>query len=176
MKKKQGQSEGKKRSLHKRAEELLVGRFENLDKVSEADIQGLIRELQVHRMELEIQNEELRRAQSEIEESRNRYASLYDFAPVGYFTLDEKSVILEVNFKGAALLGVEKQDLIGQTLYRYISEESKGVFYLYRERLKSTARRTCELKMLRGGRMPFYAQLEGLTVFNDEEDFYNIRI
>ena len=76
------------------------------------DTHRLIHELRVHQIELEMQNKELRRAQAALEESRMRYADLYDFAPLGYFTLDEQGRIIEVNLTGAKQLGIDKGDLI----------------------------------------------------------------
>jgi PAS domain S-box len=168
MKKQWNQSE--KNELHplrRRAEVLLSEREKSSDELSNPDAQSLIRELQVHQIELEMQNEELRRAQIELEESRNRYAELYDFAPVGYFTLDKKSMIVEVNLTGAALLGIERQYLIRQQLFRYVARESYDVFHFYIKRLlESATQQTCELKMLKKDRTTFYAQLEGVAAFD----------
>jgi PAS domain S-box len=162
--------------LRGRAEELLAGKPASLDKLSTTDIPKVIHELQVYQIELEMQNEELRRAQSELEESRNKYADLYDFAPVGYFTLDEKALILEVNLTGAALLGVERNYLINQLFSRYIDRESSDMFYLYRKQLLETkVQQTCELKMLRKDGTPFYVQLGGVAVFDSEGDFSRFR-
>lgn len=87
-----------------------------------ADTLGLIHELEVQRIELELQNDELRSAQEELEFSRNRYIELYDFAPVGYFTFDALGLIREANLTGAQLLGVERQALINRPLSQFIAE------------------------------------------------------
>src|SRR5579885_1985078 len=108
--KKQNQSKGKTGHLRKRAEKLLPRTPQDLDDISNINVRELIHELRVHQIELEMQNEELCRALSELEESRNKYADLYDFAPVGYFTFNDKGIILEVNLTGAASLGVERQN------------------------------------------------------------------
>ena len=74
----------------------------------------LLHELHTHQIELELQNEELRRAQIALEESRNRYRALYEFAPVGYLTLTGEGLIAEINRIGATLLGAECKDLINR--------------------------------------------------------------
>src|SRR4030095_15007613 len=76
---------------------------------SEAEPRRLIHDLQVHQVELEMQNRELRESRELLEESRSRYADLYDFAPVGYFTFDSEGRIREINLTGAALLGAPRE-------------------------------------------------------------------
>ena len=78
------------------------------DQISPADIKHLVLELKMRQVRLEMQNEELQQAQETITQARDRYADLYDFAPVGYFTLDRKGKIVEANLAGARLLGVER--------------------------------------------------------------------
>ena len=121
----------KSETLRKQAERTLKGRTSDLEKLSTRDIQSLVHELQVHQIELEMQNEELRRAQSEFEDSRNRYSNLYDFAPIGYFTFDKNGLILEVNLTGANILGVERSFLIKKPFSLYIAFGSRDVFYLH---------------------------------------------
>ena len=80
----------------------------------------LVEDLHVHQIELEIQNEELRRVQSELEASRDMYSDLYDFAPVGYATVSEKGLILQANLACADMLGVERSSLIGKPFSRFV--------------------------------------------------------
>jgi PAS domain-containing protein len=90
-------------NLRQRAEEFLDRNPEAANKIPAGDLHKLIEDLHVHQIELEMQNEELRRAQLEIEKVRDRYSDLYDFAPVGYFTISDKGIILEANLSGARL-------------------------------------------------------------------------
>jgi PAS domain S-box-containing protein len=88
----------------------------------------LVHDLQVHQEELEAQNQALREAQQLLEESRSRYAELYDLAPLGYVTLDGGGLVREINLTGAAMLGLERSRLIGAPFSRYVANEDKPVF------------------------------------------------
>src|SRR5659263_48950 len=114
--------------LRKLAEDALLGETDEPKELSIRDALSLIHELQVHQIELEMQNEELRRAQKELEDARNRYSNLYDFAPVGYFTFDKNGLILEVNLTGSKKLGSERNSLINKPFSLFISPDSKDVF------------------------------------------------
>ena len=125
------------------------------------ETQRLLHELQVHKIELEMQNEELRRTQAELEVSRARYFDLYDLAPVGYVTLSEKGLILEANLTAARLLGVERSALVKQPLTRFIVPEDQDVYYRHRQQLlEAGAPQACELRLMRANAAPFWAQLE----------------
>ncbi len=123
--------------------------------------QRLVHELQVHQIELEMQNEELQRARHEAEAARNQYFDLYDLAPVGYLTLNEHGLIQRANLTLAALLGVERASLAGASLEHFIVAEDQDIYYLQRRRMDDTgARQVCELRMLRHGAPPFWANIE----------------
>ncbi len=87
---------------------------------TEADTKRLLHELQVHQIELEMQNAELQEARDKVETLLETYTDLYDFAPVGYFSVDEQGLILEVNLTGAALLGIERSRLINRRLQGFV--------------------------------------------------------
>ncbi|MFZ3166859.1 MAG: PAS domain S-box protein [Candidatus Methanoperedens sp.] len=128
-----------------------------------------LEELKTHQIELEMQNGELRRAQNELEGSRNEYADLYDFAPIGYFTFDKNGLILDVNLTGANKLGVERQFLIKKPFSLYVAPDSKDMFYLHlRQVFRTNIRRTCELKLAGKDEIQFDAQLESLLVQDSE--------
>ncbi len=110
------------------------------------DVQRLITELQVHQIELEMQNDELRQMQLELAAERQRYADLYNFAPVAYFTLDDHDVVLELNLAGAELLGHERKYLINRPLTPYLTQDSLQTFIRHRQQVRKTQLpQTCEL-------------------------------
>jgi len=151
--------------LRKRAEITLSEAPQAIRTMVPADTQKLIHELNVHQIELEIQNAELRRVQLELQEARDKYLNLYDFAPTGYFTLDHNSLIVDVNLAGSELLGSEKHRLIGAQFTSSISPDSQDAFYFhYREVLKTGIKGNCELKMLKADGTPFHAQMISMVV------------
>jgi PAS domain S-box-containing protein len=101
-------------------------------------IEQILHELRVHQIELEMQNEELRTAQEEIETGRARYFDLYDLAPVGYCTLSEHGLFLEANLTATTLLGVARSALVRQPISRFILKEDEDIYYLHRKQLFET--------------------------------------
>ena len=125
----------------------------------------MINELQVHQIELEMQNEELRKAQAELEESNAKYSDIYDFAPVGYFTFDKHGLILEVNLTGAIELGIEKSRLINKPFRAYIVTKDRNIFDEHLHKVLNTEnRQTCEMRLKKKNGSEFYAQLESIAV------------
>src|SRR5579863_8611523 len=121
-------------SLRERAEAVAdekAGEMETLEVLTPEIARRALHELRVHQIELEMQNEELRRTQEELEASRARYFDLYDLAPVGYFTLSEQGLILEANLTAAKLLGVPRGTLVKQPLSRFVLREDQDTYYLY---------------------------------------------
>ncbi len=175
MKKDQGTRTNFKK-LRGQAEKSLPARMTDIDNTPTGDIPELIYELHVHQVELEMQNEELRKAQMELEESRNRYQDLFDFAPVGYFVIDEKGLIRRVNLAGAGLLGVERGNLIKTKFSGFISPEFQDSFYFHRKRvIETNTRQFCELKFVKENGMPFFSQLETIVVRDREGKFNQLR-
>jgi PAS domain S-box-containing protein len=163
--------------LRRLANESLQNEPSNLSEISLEDTNSLLHELQVHQTELEMQNEELRRIQKELEESRNRYSILYDFAPVGYFTIDKNGIICEANLTGANLLGIERGFLIGKPLSHFINREDQDSFYFHRKQVFETKeRQICEVRLVRKDDSQFYIQLESIVMHNNgsEPDKYQM--
>jgi PAS domain S-box-containing protein len=142
---------------------------EGLKALSLEEMQHLLHELRVHQVELEIQNEELRRIQEEMEISKARYVDLYDFAPVGYLTVSEKGLILETNFTAAKLLGVSRSLLIKKPLTSIILPTDQDIYYLHRKALFETgAQQTCELRLQGMDSPPFWVLLQA-TLFKEHK-------
>ena len=156
--------------LRKSAEDHLMG--SKAESIIFGDMQKLIHELQVHQIELEIQNEELRKAQHELQVSRDNYFDFYDFSPVGYFTFDEKGLILDLNLTSATLLGVARQGLIRRNFQSYISPDSHPSFYAFCKKvLETDTKQDCELKLDASARTVL---MEGISI--SDEDGHGKRI
>jgi PAS domain S-box-containing protein len=161
---------GQGQSLRKQAEENLRSREKLQPMVDPEDIQRFVHELRVHQVELEIQNEELRRSQEELAASQNRYLDLYDFAPVGYLTVNKAGIIVEANHTAAALLRVAPGTLIGQPIFRFIVSEDQDIYYLrHKASFATNEPQTCKMRLLRTDGKPFWARLECGPVRNDKQ-------
>jgi PAS domain S-box-containing protein len=129
--------------------------------IGEETPEQLIHELRVHQVELEMQNDELRAAQLALEDSRGKYIDLFDFAPVGYFTLTREDLIAEANLTGAALLGVVRHNLVNHRFGRFVAPEDlarwdrhlSGVF-------ERGTEQNCELALRREDGSTFHARLD----------------
>lgn len=128
------------------------------------DCRLMFHELSVHQIELEAQNEELRRAQADLDFARARYFDLYDMAPVGYCTLSDKGLILEANLTAATLLGMPREALINHPFSRYVHSEDQDAFYLHhRQNLDACGSEACELRMIKQDGAIFWAYLATVT-------------
>jgi PAS domain-containing protein len=124
-------------TLRKRAEEALVEERQPAAMVN-ADIERTLHELQVHQIELEMQNGELRRSREHLEQSRSEYADLYDFAPVGYLTLDKMGLITRANLTATSLLGIERSLLVKTPFALFVHPESQDLFYFHTQKVGET--------------------------------------
>lgn len=121
----------------------------DVDTLSKVGIKSLIHELQVHQIELELQNDELRQIQAELEASKDKYFILYDLAPVGYITLDDDGIIRDVNLTFCNLLGHSRQFLSKNPITKFIQSDDQDIFYKFKKVLAATGKReTCELRLI----------------------------
>jgi len=129
----------------------------------------LLHEVRVQQAELEMQNEELRRTQHELELSRERYFELYDLAPVGYLTVSENGLILDANLTSARLLDVTRATMLQQPLSAYVHSDDQDSLYLLRKQLQEQGSpQSVEIMMLRSGGSSFRAQLQAAPSRNGE--------
>lgn len=130
----------------------------------EADTQRLIHELEVHQIELEMQNKELQQSRAELEALLCQYTDLYDFAPVGYFTLGLDGAILQVNLTGANLLGVERTALINRRFGVFVSGQSRTTFNAFLDNVfTSRSKETCEVMLLKDRHNTLWVHMEATT-------------
>ena len=163
--------------LRKTAEKKLETTREELSDMSDMDVVRLVHELHVHQIELEMQNEELRKTHSELEESkhkveisRQKYSNLYNFAPAGYITLNKDGIIKKVNLAAADMLGSENEDLIEAKLYSFIPDENKDNLFLHlRKAFETSEKQTCEIKLMGKNSEQTYAQVESIVVDENTE-------
>jgi PAS domain S-box-containing protein len=119
----------------------------------------------VYQVELGMQNEALRQAQVELEESRDRYVDLYDFAPVGYLTLTREALITEINLTGATLLGMERSQLMHHRFAHWVAaKDSERWDRFFVSVLQDDERQSCELVLKRGNGSIFHAHLDCLHI------------
>jgi len=159
--------------LRKRADEVAREKGarmpENMEALSSEQARQALHELQVHQIELEMQNEELRGTQAKLEASRARYFDLYDLAPTGYITVSEQGLILEANLTAATLLGVARGALVKQPLSHFIVPEDQDIYYRHRKTLFETGSpQVCEMRLSREDGAQFWARLEA-TVARDAD-------
>ena len=156
------------KSLRERTLEMSSMSRDRIADMTPEDVQRVVHELQVHQIELQLQNEELRHSQLELARARDRYADLYEFAPDGYVTLNREGTVLEANLTAAKLLGVVRDSLVGKNLTNFISRQSQDCFYLHRQEVFAAgAKQICELEMQRDGGL-WMARL-ATTVRPDED-------
>ncbi|MBI3128549.1 MAG: PAS domain S-box protein [Candidatus Tectomicrobia bacterium] len=164
-------------NLRRRAEDLLRKTRTELSRMSPGKLEALAHELQVHQVELEMQNEELRRAQTDLEEARDRARQLYDFAPAGLLTLDERRIVREASLTAAVQLGANRSDLIGASLSDFIVREDQDAFHLWRSRLVETQiKQSCEIRFRRPAGGFFWARLEGVPFSAGPGESQRIRV
>jgi two-component system cell cycle sensor histidine kinase/response regulator CckA len=151
--------------LRAAAEEKLARTPEFPENTDGRNVEEILHELRVHQIELEMQNEELKRTQEALEESRDKYLDLYDFAPVGYFTLSPAGHVVEVNFAGVTMLGLERPRLVGRGLGRFVVPEDADRWGQHLiSVLKSNEKKTCDLTLKRKDDSTFYTRLESICL------------
>jgi two-component system cell cycle sensor histidine kinase/response regulator CckA len=157
--------------LRRRAEERLRERPpETRQAQTDADTRRLVHELQVHQVELKMQNEELQKARDEMEAGLEKFSDLYDFAPVGFLTLDREGTIREANLTSASLLGIERSRLVNRRLGLCVSAADLPAFNAFLTRVFETkARHFCEVTLPKEGKPPVAVRIEAAVAASGQE-------
>jgi signal transduction histidine kinase/ActR/RegA family two-component response regulator len=161
------------KTLRYKAEGLLKNKkFEKVTQQTESDILKLIHELQVHQIELELQNDELNQAKEQAELASEKYTELYDFAPTAYFILNQNAEIIELNLAGAHLIGKERSQLQKNHFCLFVSTGSKAVFNSFIEKVfESNSTEYCELTLSTIEDSNLYVYLTGIVKENEKHCF-----
>ena len=159
--------------LRAKAEETLKTRSArpDLEKIPSSEVVNIVHELEVHQIELELQNEELRQAQKDLEESRLKYFELFELAPVGYLTMNAMGIIKKANLTAALTLGEERSKLINSVFVHWVDENFRGTWLALLNRVRENrSPQSCELKLSRRkGVDGQYIQLEAINAGKDED-------
>ena len=141
----------------------------------EADLLRLVHELQVHQIELEMQNDELRQTRETAELMLKKFTVLFDLSPMGYFSLDPEGVITELNFTGAEILRDRRFSLINSNFKLFIAEESKHIFNdFFKKVFTSNAKETCEVMLGYDGKSLCSVYMEGVATEENQNCFLSV--
>ncbi len=157
--------------LRQKAEELLKLRTDSLPCVSKeyTDLLKLVLELEVHQVELEMQNEELLKAKEKAELAEEKYTELYDFAPSGYITLSKEGIITELNFSAARMLGKERLHVVTKNFSLFVSAETRPVFNAFFHHVfTGKIKQTCEVVLAADCNLPIYVSINGIVSQKNE--------
>lgn len=151
-----------RRSLWQRVSAMMTGTLTRLSDLPLGEVRSLLQDLETHQAELELQNENLRQAQAELAQSRDRISALYDHAPVAYLTLDGEALIHHCNIAAAELLGLSRQALIGQSFEGFLVPATVNAFRSHFRQVAQTApfKTSCVLDMRSAGRRTLRVRAE----------------
>lgn len=174
MKRTKKESE-KRDSKKEKKETVLKSKKQSREKIE--DVQKLVHLLQVHQVELEHQNQELRITQEELEVSRNKYVNLFDFSPVPYFTLNYEGTIKEVNLRASSMLGIDRKKLIGRRFLSFVPVDELDIFNSFMKTVfTSDIKHTCELRILNKQKQTLRVLLEAIKLEDTLEEEMHCQI
>lgn len=162
--------------LRKQAEAMIARGEKSAKSLVGEEKDKLTHELLTHQIELELQNEELRQAQIELEQAHRRYVDLYDFAPVGYLALNDKGLILKANLTAADMLGVERQTLLHKRLSSFILEEDQDIYYHHQKNIpRAEDFQACEVRMRTKEGKPIHVEMKSSRASDLAENAEQLR-
>ena len=165
------EADGTAAELRRRAEQRLNAlETETRRPRTEAETQRLVHELQIHQIELEMQNAELSKARDEAERAVEMYSDLYDFAPVGYLTLDREGVIRTANLTVANLLKTERSRLVGRRFGLFVDANTRAILSAFLDKVfASQTKEACEMALLSAQSPSLYVRIEAVAVASGKE-------
>ena len=141
----------------------------DIEKLTPEEVSLIIHDLKVHQVELEMQNEELKRIQIELDSTKARYFDIYDLAPVGYLIISERGIILESNLTASTMLGTSRADLIKTRFSQYVQKEDEDIYYLHRKKIfKSLLPQECELRIVKNDGTTFWGRIKASVEISEE--------
>jgi len=166
-----GKSQSPAAELRRLAEESLVAKASGQQQTRpDEDMLKLVHELEVHQIELEMQNAALSQSRDELESALAKYTDLYDFAPISYFTLDRDGAVLAANLTAAGLLGIERSGLTGQRFGLFVAAEDRQNFSEFLAKVfLCQFRQSCELKITAGGNSPLFVHIDAVALVSEQE-------
>jgi PAS domain S-box-containing protein len=158
------------RQLRENAEKILSENIKQNEEIPLSEFSRIIHDLKVYQIELELQNEELRNAQKQLEDSRNSFAQLYNHAPAGYVTLGDNSLILQANQTFADMVNKDLSQILNMSFSHFLDVEDRNVFLSrFNAFFKNPKDKSMELKLLKKGGKSFYARVTGNLIFEQQQ-------
>lgn len=165
-----GETQNSASLRHRAEEQLKANASEAGGSQTDDETHRLLHELQVHQIELEMQNEELRQARDEIETVLEQYTDLYDFAPVGYLTVARNGTICAMNLTGAGMLGIERSRLVNQRFRQFVTVDDISTFDRFIDSIFTVHHKeTCRVSLLRERGQPILVWMEAVAAESGEE-------
>lgn len=159
----------KNSALREKAEKLAKENSFNISTLSNDDIKKIIHNLEVHKIELEMQNEELKQIYRDLEEERLKFADLYNHAPLGYITINQKQKITQVNETLTEMLGIKKSNILDNSFTNFIHWDDRDIFYLFMlQTHKKNDKHSCQLRLIVSTNRHIYVNLEAKIKNNDD--------
>lgn len=158
------------KTIRQKAEALLKEDYSVEDLMADNDLPEILHELRVHQIELELQNDELRRTQQELQSAQKKYFDLYNFAPVGYFTFNTQGIIAEVNLTGAKLLQRDRKRLIGKPFLIHLDSKTRPLFFEHLDLVFQTKNyQSCELTLQKQDGTKTYLHVKSIAAQYEEQ-------
>ncbi len=157
--------------LRQKAEEQLrKKRVQTVEKLSEVEMLNLVHELEVHQIELELQNEELMTVKEQAETEAYKYAALFDFAPSGYLTLSKAGIVTELNYAASQMLAKDRMQLKNARFGFFVSDDTRSIYDVFFDRIFVTAiKESCDVTLTINGNQPLYVHLTGIVSENGNQ-------